>query len=228
MKKRVGKLWRKAGRSNAEADAKIQHSRALHEYNKAVNTAKNASWRKKCEEIEKTEESARLHKFLSKDPSKSIGSLKRPDGSHTDSIKESLCLLLEKHFPGSTIVNNEEGDSTSHFTRLPESELAIVGNIVTADRIRWAIGTFKPFKSPGEDEIFPALLQQGVEEILPSLKRLFRASLSMGIIPEPWRGVKVIFIPKPGKATYSDPKSFRPISLMSFVLKTLEKLVDNT
>jgi len=36
----------------------------------------------------------------------------------------------------------------------------------------------------------------------------------------------VAFIPKRGRADYSLPKAFRPISLSSFLLKTLERLVD--
>jgi ribonuclease HI len=35
-----------------------------------------------------------------------------------------------------------------------------------------------------------------------------------------------VFIPKPGKDDYSSAKAFRPISLMSFLLKGLERLVD--
>ena len=31
-------------------------------------------------------------------------------------------------------------------------------------------------------------------------------------------------IPKPGKTSYTDPKSFRPISLSNYLLKALEKL----
>jgi hypothetical protein len=40
-----------------------------------------------------------------------------------------------------------------------------------------------------------------------------------------WRHIKVVFIPKPGKLLFQ-VKSLRPISLMSFVLKTLEKLLN--
>jgi len=36
----------------------------------------------------------------------------------------------------------------------------------------------------------------------------------------------VVFIPKAGKKDITDPKSFRPISLTSFLLKTFEKLGD--
>ena len=34
------------------------------------------------------------------------------------------------------------------------------------------------------------------------------------------------FIPKPGKANYTEAKAHRPISLSSFMLKMMEKLVD--
>jgi hypothetical protein len=42
-----------------------------------------------------------------------------------------------------------------------------------------------------------------------------------------WRAVRFIFIPKPGCDSYELAKSFRPISLTSFFLKTIEKLVDS-
>ena len=37
--------------------------------------------------------------------------------------------------------------------------------------------------------------------------------------------MKIIFIPKPGKVDYTVPKAFRPITLSSFLLKGLEKVV---
>ncbi|XP_036146028.1 uncharacterized protein LOC118646684 [Monomorium pharaonis] len=41
-----------------------------------------------------------------------------------------------------------------------------------------------------------------------------------------WRQARVVFIPKAGRTGYSSAKDFRPISLTSFLLKTLERLVD--
>jgi hypothetical protein len=38
--------------------------------------------------------------------------------------------------------------------------------------------------------------------------------------------MKVVFIPKPGRDSYSGPRDYRPISLTSFLLKTMERLVD--
>jgi hypothetical protein len=50
--------------------------------------------------------------------------------------------------------------------------------------------------------------------------------MAYGFIPMAWRQVKVTFIPKPGKLDYTEAKAYRPISLSSFLLKTMEKLVD--
>ena len=49
--------------------------------------------------------------------------------------------------------------------------------------------------------------------------------IELGYSPKSWCEAKVIFLQKPGKTDYSEPKSFRPISLTTFLLKTLEKLV---
>jgi len=46
-------------------------------------------------------------------------------------------------------------------------------------------------------------------------------------VPAIWRQVKVVFIPKPGRSTYRRTRDYRPISLTSFLLKTMERLVDS-
>ena len=38
--------------------------------------------------------------------------------------------------------------------------------------------------------------------------------------------IRVVFIPKPGRNSYSEPRDYRPISLTWFLLKTLERLLD--
>ena len=50
--------------------------------------------------------------------------------------------------------------------------------------------------------------------------------LGQGYLPNTWRKVKVVYIPKAVKKDPEHPKSYRPINLTSFFLKTLERLVD--
>jgi hypothetical protein len=91
--------------------------------------------------------------------------------------------------------------------------------------LKWAVYSFHPFKSPGRDGIMPIMLQKGFDLLAGKLLMILRASLALGFIPMCWRNTRVVFVPKPGKLL-SQAKSLRPINLMPFVLKTLEKLID--
>jgi hypothetical protein len=102
----------------------------------------------------------------------------------------------------------------------------VAARIVTYRRVEWAIDYFAPYKSPGVDGIFPALLQEGWEVLIPYLIKIFRACQATGYVSTAWRQVKVVFIPKTSRNSYCGPKDLRPISLTSFLLKTLDRLVD--
>lgn len=77
-----------------------------------------------------------------------------------------------------------------------------------------------------QDGIYPKMLQVLDGHITPVLATIYRECLALGHTPKSWQRVKVVFIPKPGKSDYTLPKSFRPISLTSFLLKGLERLVE--
>jgi len=103
----------------------------------------------------------------------------------------------------------------------------MAARVVTCGRVVvWAIDSFAPYKSPGMEGIFPALLQEGQEILIPYLVKIFRACRVTDYVPAIWHQVKVVFIPKPGRDSCGIPKDFRSISLTSFLLKTMERLVD--
>jgi hypothetical protein len=98
--------------------------------------------------------------------------------------------------------------------------------VVTYRRVEWAIDSFAPYKSPGVNGTFPALLQRARGVVIPYLVRIFRACLLTGYVPATWQQVKVVFIPKLGRNSCSGPRDYRPISLTSFLFKTMQRLVD--
>jgi hypothetical protein len=53
----------------------------------------------------------------------------------------------------------------------------LVTRVVTYRRVEWAIDSYAPYKSPGVDGIFPALLQKVREVVIPYLVRIFLACL---------------------------------------------------
>lgn len=133
---------------------------------------------------------------------------------------------METHFPDCKVVNPNDMPVILEPHHVDKEAAQDIENVITDSKISWAIESLSPFKSPGEDGIFPALLQKTSKTTVPILQKLFRASLSLGYIPSSWRGTLVTFIPKAGKTAYDRAKSYRPISLISFILKVLEKLID--
>ena len=170
--------------------------------------------------MEDTSEASRLRKVLASAPC-TLGYIKKSQGNWTTSSEESLELLLDTHFPGNTTTDQ----LTVAAVDVQPSEIA--NQIVTDSRIRWALKSFKPYKSPGPDMVSPAELQAVAERLTPWLKELYTGIINLSYIPTKWRETKVVFIPKAGKPSHIGPKDFRPISLSSFLLKTLERLIDS-
>ena len=126
-----------------------------------------------------------------------LGPLVAPSGLRTQSEGETLDLLHATHFPGS--ICDEGGVLPASACRTNCMDWQVAVRIVTYRRVEWTIDSFAPYKSPGVDGIFPALLQEGREILIPYLIKIYRACLATGCVPTAWRQVKVVFIPKPGR-----------------------------
>ena len=98
--------------------------------------------------------------------------------------------------------------------------------IFTPEKVCWAVNSFKPFKAPGRDGIFPAILQNSLEFIIEDLVLLMKSSFIWAYITSAWCELEVIFIPKTGNRPADSPKWHMPISLTSFPLKAVEKLIE--
>ena len=184
--------------NRAKRDGNWQrYTEALTRYNRELRKAKRNNFRKFCEDISETPQASRLHKVLAKDKTETTVSLRKSDGSYTENEEQRALVLLEAHFPGSTLSVNHTEEIIC--TRARSDNWKISADIFTQSRIDWAIETFQPYKTSGVDGIIPILLQRGKTELLPYLIRIFRSSLAIGYIPVSWRRAKVIFIPKVGK-----------------------------
>ena len=58
------------------------------------------------------------------------------------------------------------------------------------------------------------------------LCKLLRACLAMGFVRSCWQEARVVFIHKAGRALLETVKDIRPISLTSFILKLMKRLLD--
>jgi hypothetical protein len=170
-------------------------------------------------------------KIMAKQATNKVSTIKLPDGQYTQTGKGTLIELFRVHFPDSKFIDDlgdRQGQQNLSVCRhiMIRGDWILAKNVINQSKINWALSTFKPFKSAATDGIVPALLQQGVEHLVPHICRIFRVCMVYGFVPMAWRQVRVTFTLKLGKHDYTEAKAYRPISLSSFLLKTMEKLVD--
>jgi hypothetical protein len=56
---------------------------------------------------------------------------------------------------------------------------AVSKRVISYDKLKWAVFSFQPYKSPGIDGIMPIMLQQGFKLLVGKLLMLLRASLAL-------------------------------------------------
>ena len=223
LRREVRRLFNRCQADNKSSSWEL-YRKAQRRYRKEVRKASKETWRTFCSCVNDLPRSARLHMAPSRDPKTRLGSLVAPTRVLTQSEGETLDLLLATHFSDSCAV--EGGVVPTAACRATSVDWRVAVRIITYRRVEWAIDSFAPYKSPGMNGIFLALLQEGWEILILYLVRIFRACLTTGYVPALWRQAKVVFIPKPGRSSCCGPRDFRPISLTSFLLKTMERLVD--
>ncbi|APA05858.1 hypothetical protein sscle_01g006280 [Sclerotinia sclerotiorum 1980 UF-70] len=79
--------------------------------------------------------------------------------------------------------------------------------------------------APGADEIPTKILQVAWLQIKEVTLSLFKGCLHLGHHPKCFRLATIVIIPKPNKPDYTNPRSYRPIALLSVLGKGLERLI---
>jgi len=98
-------------------------------------------------------------------------------------------------------------------------------HIFSETRVRKALEEFNPTTAAGPDGIRPIMLQKGWHQIKQIFTDICKASFRLGHTPACWRNSTGIFLPKPGKSDYYNPKSYRTITLAPVPLKWMERVI---
>ncbi|KAJ3539807.1 hypothetical protein NM208_g5342 [Fusarium decemcellulare] len=98
---------------------------------------------------------------------------------------------------------------------------------LTEEEVDRLIKSLPTGKAAGYDGIANEALKMARVELVPILTEFFAACLTLSHHPKSFKHAITVIIPKDGKDTYSDPKSWRPIALLPSLGKLLEKIVTN-
>ena len=196
-------------------------------FKKLCKSEKRNAWRKYLCTLKDNDRMASLAKTLQKKERSKLHTLRKPDGSMTEPGKETLDLLFRTHFPASTPLRGVQYCSEQSARILFRTSYIQETNChwINETLLDKAMKKFNKKKSPGPDGIKPIVFEHLPLNFKKQLVLIYKCCVHLRYTPLLWKDTKVIFIPKPGKDDYTLPKSFRPISLSNYFLKTFERLV---
>ncbi|UZP43222.1 hypothetical protein NXS19_011038 [Fusarium pseudograminearum] len=96
---------------------------------------------------------------------------------------------------------------------------------VSESQVKEAIKKIKIGKASGNDKVSTNSIKLASEQITPFLVRLFQACMDLCLVPDAFKDAITVILRKPDKDTYSSPKSWRPIALLSVIGKLYERIL---
>ena len=191
------------------------------QYNKILSQAQRTAWRTFCKDTESVKESARMNKILKScnDNKEKLEAVYKPNGELTTNAEETLEVMASVHFKNSATAPPVAPPDINPISQ------QLLDKIYNPDRLDKAVLTFEPDKAAGPDSLKPIIIQRAWSHIKDITRAIMIKNHTSQHIPTLWRSSLGIFLPKPGKSDYNQPKSFRTITLSPVMLKLQEKVI---
>ncbi|XP_045450167.1 uncharacterized protein LOC123658921 [Melitaea cinxia] len=204
-----------------------EYLEAKERYRTEIKNAQMRSWVSFCERQDGESVWGGIYRVLGRTTRRDEDPPLVVNGMGLDA-RGSARLLAETFYPE----DSEEDDSEEH-RRV--RALAGRADIETSSgqrdppfthlELKLASRSFDPKKAPGGDGFTADICLHAIELDPDLFLCIFNKCLELHCFPRPWKEATVIFLRKPGKNTYTTPKSYRPIGLLPMLGKILEKML---
>ena len=227
QKKYVNWLRRRLNKCNVNyyQTLKSHYNSVFKTYKRCIMEAKEAAWNRFC--VSGSEDRfGKLFKFITKGKStfSPLSTIKRDDGSFTNSPLDTAVYLIEK------FCSPEPSDNSTHFklrVRLPTDHLTIDPEFSLLE-LRRAISKSNFKCSFGVDGIKGIYLKRALSSLEIPFLNICNSALSLGYFPLCWKKGRITVIPKQhSKNNVPSSKFFRPITVLCILSKILERLIYN-
>ncbi|KAI4484960.1 hypothetical protein M0802_012917 [Mischocyttarus mexicanus] len=200
--------------------------RARTEYFSEIRNEKRKWWTRVLEEEGEKEPWGKAYKILRNKNKKEtrIVSLKRDDGSLTESMKETVGIMMQKLIPKDEKEKDTERQKELRVKIDKESEGANMERVLdmTIDK---AIKRMKTRKAPGQDGLKSEIVKAARGSLNSALAKIVNKMLQEGRFPSLWKkGVIKVFLKSEDKDA-TNPKSYRPVTLLPVLGKMVERVL---
>ena len=196
------------------------------EYNRLIGRTKTSKFKEFCKNMEAKSCSKRISAIIKNNKTSRLGTVRKPDGNLTESPAETLAVMVDAHF---ATTPGPQQDQNNNPTAVETPAVSInkwtSDTIFSRGRVEKSVQEFDGLKASGPDGVRPIMLQKGLPLISDAFTKIAKASFESGYVPDSWRNSTGIFLPKPGKTDYYNPKSYRTITLAPVPLKWMERIV---
>ena len=221
FRQKVIKLHRSTSAGGTSREKK-KFQRLQKTYRREVRRRKRRSWNEFKRSRETPKDMASFTKILESNVPQRISTFKLSNGTYTNPGKETAEHLLMAHFPSATDIKPIRH---KYENKLLATEIMLsCSDWISPSLVMQSLCKFKSKKSPGPDGLRPMVLPHLSNNAVDALTFIYKSCICLSYTPLKWREANVVFIPKLGKPSYDNPKSFRPISLSNYLLKGLERL----
>lgn len=199
---------------------------------KLINLDKNNKWSKFLSSLSPKDNSLwRINKYFTKSNNSNIMPPLTVNQKTVFSSAQKAELLADNF---ENVHKQNINLSSVYYTNQVHKEIRKVfsGNIVrhsncdltSPSEVKEIIKKLKNKKAPGDDGITSLLIKKLPNKTIVYVTKLFNYMFLFAYFPTEWKTAKIIALPKPGKDP-SNPKSYRPISLLCTLSKIFEKLI---
>ena len=167
-----------------------------------------------------------IHKYMNSNPTdygrQRIPALKKPDGTSTTTNEQKARQLANTFFPPERPLGQqehlfvEENPPTTNHSKFPS---------FTPERVLNVLTKVNPYKAPGPSGISNAILKQCAQLLSSHLATIYTAICKLSFYPTRFRSIHQVVLPKPGRASYELPNSYRPIALIETMAKVQSTIV---
>lgn len=210
---------------------KTEINRMTRNISKRINEIRNDNWSHRLKSVSNDENRKGLWQLakFAKNRNRLIPPLKNGDdlaitGEEKSELLASTFANAHEnplHLEDSDFTNEVE-DSINEF--LNDSTTMDSIDMPDISEIESIIRKLKSSKSPGFDRINNRHIKHLPRKGILLLQLIILSCLRLSYFPDIWKIANIIAIKKPGKNP-KDPKSYRPISLLSSLSKILEKVI---